>query len=545
MLLMTVVIIISLMTSTAFAGDEEQTGAEGIPSASLTENADDGSVTPPADPDFGQGSGADVDPGSDPSQDGGTESGSGSDDPQLIDIAEAAVIKDIPAARYNGKQHTPDPVVLDVSGGKLVEGTDYTVSYGTNIKAGTGTVTITGIGGFCGTLKKKFTIEPKAVTPTVTLSRKSFTWNNKVQKPAVTVKIGKTTLKTTQYDLSWSKDCRNVGLCRVTVTLKGNYSGRKKAFFKILPKGTSISGINAASESVKPSWTRQTAKMSSSRITGYQLQYSKNKSFKNAKYKCVRGYGKTSVTLSKLKSNSTFYVRIRTYVKKDDRTYFSKWSKAKPVTTTTYSPKVLVYDYDQENQRVVTMLQNNGCRAEMLWSGVDASSYDALVIPGGHNIDPRMYGAQRAPETYGTNIDKDRAQIAMIKKFADAKKPVLGLCRGCQVINVAYGGTICQHIPGWHKWNRTVNISSGSWLYGAYGAKASVYHFHHQCVERVGNGLVATQWDASDGRVEAVEHKTLPVYGVQWHPDTMGDNGNAVFRKFRDVSVTQKERNYY
>ena len=377
------------------------------------------------------------------------------------------------------------------------------------------------------------------------LSKKYFIWNNKVQKPAVTVKIGKTTLKTSQYDMSWSPGCKKVGIYRVTVTLKGNYSGIEKVYYKICPKGTSISGLNAASESVKVLWNRQAAKMSSSRITGYQLQYSKNKSFKNAKVKSVKGYGKTSCKLYKLKSSSTYYVRIRTYIKTDSRTYYSTWSKAKLVTTKAYRPKVLVYDYDQDNQRVVTMLQNNGCRAEMLWSNVDPASYDALVIPGGHNIDPKMYGAQRAPETYGTNINKDKAQIAMIKKFTAAKKPVLGLCRGCQVINVAYGGTICQHIPGWHKWNRMVKISSKSWLYGSYGAKASVYHFHHQCVEKVGKGLVATQWDASDGRVEAVEHKTLPVYGVQWHPDSMGDRGNAAFKKFRDVSINQRERNYY
>ncbi len=564
MLLITAAIITALMTSVAFAGNEEQPGGDGLPSVTVTENADggsagnDGSGTPSAEPDTGSGSGADMESGgepgtgggTEPSQGGGTEPGPGGDsgqggDPQLIEIAEAAVIEDIPAVVYNRKQHTPVPVVSGVSGDELVEGTDYTVSYGANVKAGTGTVTITGIGGFCGILTKEFTIEPKAITPVVTLSAKSFSWNNKVQKPEVTVKVGKTTLKASQYDLAWDKGCRNVGRYNVAVTLKGNYSGESDASFKIIPKGTYITGFKAASETFTGYWNKQAAKMSSARITGYQLQYSNTSAIRSGKIVSVKSYKRISRRFSKMKSGSTYYLRLRTYAVRDGKKYYSNWSKVKTVTTKAYRPRVLVYDNDQDNQRVVKMLENNGCRAEMLWSNVDASSYDALVIPGGHNIDPRMYGAQRAPETYGTNIEKDKAQIAMIKKFADAKKPVLGLCRGCQVINVAYGGTICQHIPGWHKWNRMVKISSSSWLYGAYGAKASVYHFHHQCVERVGNGLVATQWDASDGRVEAVEHKTLPVYGVQWHPDTMGDRGNAVFKKFRDVSVTQRERNFY
>ena len=527
-LLAATIIAMALMTSITFAEDGfEETSLEAGPAA-VQELASDQP--------------ADSDQPTDSDQPSGNGPGVVSDQP--TDIAEAATIEDIPAVTYTGEQQRPAPVLFVESYGDLVEGTDYTVSYGENVNAGTGTVTVNGIGRFCGSLTKEFTIEPMAVKPKVTLSKRIYTWNNKDRKPEVTVKIGDTVLEVSQYTLSWPNDCKSDGTCWVNASLTGNYSGKISASYKINPKGTSLSGLKAASRTITATWTKQASKMSVSRITGYQLQYSRYKSFKSAKKVNVKGYSKATRKLTNLKSSSKYYVRIRTYTKKDDTTYFSVWSGAKSIKTKAYKPKILVFDNNQENLRVVRMLQNNGCRAEMLWTNnIDVSKYDGLVIPGGHNIDPRMYGAKQAPETYGTNIDKDKAQIAMIKKFADAKKPVLGLCRGCQVINVAYGGTICQHIPGWHKWNRTIKIKKGSWLYSAYGAKTSVYHFHHQCVEKLGTGLAATQWDAADGRIEAVEHKTLPVYGVQWHPDSMEERGNAVFIKFRKVCVKQKESN--
>ena len=313
---------------------------------------------------------------------------------------------------------------------------------------------------------------------------------------------------------------------------------------KIVPKGTSISKLTPSKESFKVSWAVQSAG-----ISGYQLQYCTNGSF-NSKTRTltVKGHNKKSRNIKDLRANTTYYVRIRTYIKSGKKRDYSEWSKEKTVHTpldSSYRPRVLVLD-DNYAQGIAKILGKNGCDAEILWTKyIDVSRYDGLVIPGGHNIDPRMYGAKRAPETYGTNIKKDRIQVNMIRQFAKANKPVLGVCRGCQVVNVAFGGTICQHIPGWHKWNRNIKIKKGSWLYKAYGSKASVYHFHHQCVQKLGDGLIATQWDAGDGRIEAIEHKTLPVYAVQWHPDAMDAKGYGVFREFRKVCVRYKSINDY
>ena len=369
-----------------------------------------------------------------------------------------------------------------------------------------------------------------AATPSVSLSKTSYVWNGKTRKPSVTVKIGNNALASSDYTLSWSKGLRNVGTHKVTVTLKGNYTGKNSASYTIVPKGTAISKLTPSKESFKVAWAVQRARMSSARITGYQLQYCTSGGFKSGtKTLTIKGYSKKTSNIKELRANTTYYVRIRTYTKSGKNKYYS----------------ALVLD-DNYEQGIAKILRDNGCDAEILWTKyIDVSRYDGLVIPGGHNIDPRMYGAKRAPETYGTNIKKDRIQVNMIQQFAKANKPVLGVCRGCQVVNVAFGGTICQHIPGWHKWNRNIKIKKGSWLYKAYGPKASVYHFHHQCVQRLGDGLIATQWDTGDGRIEAIEHKTLPVYAVQWHPDAMEAKGYGVFREFRKVCARYKSVNDY
>lgn len=170
----------------------------------------------------------------------------------------------------------------------------------------------------------------------------------------------------------------------------------------------------------------------------------------------------------------------------------------------------------------------------------EVEDYDTLVIPGGHNITPSIYGAERDEHTYGTDEEIDKLQIAAVQAFAEAEKPILGVCRGCQLVNVAFGGTINQHIPGWHKKNRRVKIERGSWLYYRLGTSESVYHYHHQCVEELGEGLVATMWDKKDGHIEGFEHETLPVYGIQWHPDSMGNRGIDVFRYYKEDILGMK-----
>ena len=175
---------------------------------------------------------------------------------------------------------------------------------------------------------------PKAITPTVTLSAKAYTYNGKVKKPTVTVKDGSTKLAASQYDVTYASGRKNVGTYKVTVKMKGNYSGSKTVSFKINPKGTTLSKVTKAKKAATVKWKKQAAKMSTSRITGYQIQLATDSKFtKGKKTVNVKGYKKVSRKVTKLKGGKTYYVKIRTYKTIKGKKYYSKWSKVKTVKT--------------------------------------------------------------------------------------------------------------------------------------------------------------------------------------------------------------------
>ena len=148
-----------------------------------------------------------------------------------------ATVSAIADQAWTGSAVTPVPTVT-VGGRALKNKTDFTLKYADNVNVGTATVTITGKGNYKGTATKSFNIVKGKVTPTVTLSKTSFTYSGKAQKPTVTVKDGTTVLESgTDYTLSWSPSgCTDAGTYTVTATLKGNRSGTGKATFTIAPK---------------------------------------------------------------------------------------------------------------------------------------------------------------------------------------------------------------------------------------------------------------------------------------------------------------------
>ena len=181
----------------------------------------------------------------------------------------------------------------------------------------------------CGAVKPV-----KTITPAVTLSAKVFTWNGKVQMPKVTVKDGKTTLVNNRDYKITGAGGKNVGTYTVKVVCMGDYKGSKSVSFVINPKGTALSKVTAGKKKFTAKWKKQAAKMSTSAITGYQLQYSLKKTFKSGnKSVNVKGAKTVSKAVSKLKAKKTYYVRIRTYKKVSGKTYYSPWSAAKKVTT--------------------------------------------------------------------------------------------------------------------------------------------------------------------------------------------------------------------
>ena len=157
---------------------------------------------------------------------------------------------------------------------------------------------------------------------------------------------------------------------------------------------------------------------------------------------------------------------------------------------------------------------------------------DALILTGGAgDVDPSLYGEEAHPETGPIQAARDAYELALVRSAIEKRMPVLGICRGMQILNVAYGGEIEQHIPdtvGHEKHRHTpgvfadheVALDPGSVAARAAGAKRSaVKSHHHQGIKSVGDGLLATGW-AEDDTVEAVEDPGCPfVLGVLWHPE--------------------------
>lgn len=161
---------------------------------------------------------------------------------------------------------------------------------------------------------------------------------------------------------------------------------------------------------------------------------------------------------------------------------------------------------------------------------VDAAC-DGLLLCGGGDMDPARFG-QADAGSEGIDPARDAAELALAEAFLAAGKPILGICRGHQVLNVALGGDLLQDMgPERNLFHRqgpgdsrdkvhAVRSAEGSLLRRLYGPVFPVNSSHHQAVDRLGAGLRATAWSES-GVVEGLEHERLPVAGVQFHPERM------------------------
>jgi putative glutamine amidotransferase len=159
---------------------------------------------------------------------------------------------------------------------------------------------------------------------------------------------------------------------------------------------------------------------------------------------------------------------------------------------------------------------------------------DGLMLVGGADIDPGAYGAHPHPETIGSVPERDAFEIALVRRALERDLPFLGICRGMQVLNVACGGTLHQHLPELvgHEDHRRVlgsfdgadhdvRLAPGSLAARAAGEElhATKSH-HHQGVDRIGEGLVVTGWAQMDELPEALEVEGNGfALGVQWHPE--------------------------
>lgn len=175
-------------------------------------------------------------------------------------------------------------------------------------------------------------------------------------------------------------------------------------------------------------------------------------------------------------------------------------------------------------------------------------SLDGLLLTGGSDVDPARYGATPHPTTDVPRVDRDEWELALARAAVAADLPVLGVCRGLQILNVALGGDLIQHLPdsvGHHDHRgvlgqfgeHRVAMAAGTLVDGVYGPSADVPTHHHQAVGTLGAGLVATAW-TEDGTIEAA---TCPgrawVHGVQWHPEVA--DGQALFAAFVQAASTR------
>ena len=161
-------------------------------------------------------------------------------------------------------------------------------------------------------------------------------------------------------------------------------------------------------------------------------------------------------------------------------------------------------------------------------AGFRAEDYDGLLLPGGADVEPKHYGEEDSGVCW-THPGLDELQTEFLAAVVKAEKPVLGICRGHQLIHVYFKGSLYQDIEvkEKHRWisedednAHEVIAQPGSLLFDLYGGEFRVNSSHHQAVKHLGEGLIITA-KAPDGTVEAIEHETLPIRGVQFHPERM------------------------
>lgn len=170
-----------------------------------------------------------------------------------------------------------------------------------------------------------------------------------------------------------------------------------------------------------------------------------------------------------------------------------------------------------------------------------AEHLDGLLLTGGGDIDPTLFGEEPHKNLGVINPERDIFEVSLIKKMMTARKPVLGICRGCQILNIAAGGDMYQDIytqisnelfqhsqraPRWYA-SHYVNVEEGSLLANVVGqTRFKINSFHHQTVREMAPGFVVIG-RANDGVIEAFESKQHPfVMGVQWHPECMTLKGD-------------------
>lgn len=214
-------------------------------------------------------------------------------------------------------------------------------------------------------------------------------------------------------------------------------------------------------------------------------------------------------------------------------------------------PKILLAASKTINMAYLTALEAVGAEPTAIYAPKVDTSYDALLLCGGSDIDPARYG-QENTASVGIDLVRDEAELELFHSFMAKGKPIFGVCRGHQLINVAMGSDLIQHLD-----HAEIHTSGQDNVYIAhditadengfagklYGKKFVANSHHHQAVNNVAKDMKAVAWSENGQVVEAMEHCKLPIFSVQWHPERMccdflrhdTVNGIDTFKYFMEI----------
>ena len=217
-------------------------------------------------------------------------------------------------------------------------------------------------------------------------------------------------------------------------------------------------------------------------------------------------------------------------------------------------PKILLSGNQKLQNYAEAVNETGGIATAMYLPQIDVS-YDGLILCGGNDIDPKYYG-EKIDGSVNIDYERDKVEFAVLKEYVRLGKPILGICRGCQLINVFFGGSLHQDIKNANEHSpcdgfdliHRVKAVDGSIANNIYGADFTVNSYHHQAVNKLGRGLKVTMMSADNTVIEGFEHTELPILGVQWHPERMcfsnrrADtvDGGAIFEYFVQMCKNKK-----
>lgn len=168
-----------------------------------------------------------------------------------------------------------------------------------------------------------------------------------------------------------------------------------------------------------------------------------------------------------------------------------------------------------------------------------AKKCDALLLAGGGDIHPSFF-LQETAGSHPADLARDTIELSLVQAFLSAGKPIIGICRGFQLMNVALGGTLHQDLSpestrihaqtGSNDAYHLTTCAPDSFLEQLYGTAFVTNSAHHQSIDRLADSLQAIQWAVDDGCIEAVVHNSFPYIGVQWHPERLNPNGSLFFQ---------------